>query len=515
MLLALHGAVLAEEPSVDGFAVYKDQLIKAGIYRVDTPRAGESLEDSEKRVLRSAVERFRTRMLSIHSGPPAETEKTLLAEPEKLQSLVELSRQELRNPDIQEMLVTAGALNEEPGEATLDEIEKAVLAFRAAIRDANIEPGVGRLTQTEKDLLTAAKDSIDKFAGFEERNSPSKRPAKDKIVLPLALVEEVPDGDGSDGSWTTYRGKDRNGLSIDHFATRLKSFTPISLANRLLEVRKDLEFERLELTGDAFRIDAFARSRVSDERQFVSFRGRELSGYVVGFGIRGPNEPPSNLAIPKVLVTKPANLVASEGQSKLTPDVENWRSVVRIVRNLLGARQAKLEYFERIARKDCSGTRLIPGNAGKVVRMIYATGRKPLSKLVPGPVDLAKLYGAGQDSLLHMGCLEIELKKPKAVGAIKPIQNRVVRPALTARLVAVYGSYDLTLPLQIALRRDGGPRLEKRTTLHTDERALLFIHGYNNGFHDAVESAARIAAEKFRKGLNDEEQLYLFSWPST
>lgn len=504
------GLARAQETAVDEFLPYKQQLMDASIYRSSPPRQGESATDAELRVLKDAVERFRTRMLSVHTGGPTESEKVLLSQPKELRPILEAMRKDLRQLELQTKLVAAGALNNEPGEATLDEIEKAVLEFRRAIR----EPGAGPFTARELEILEKAKKDIEDFAKFEARKARTVRPAKEMVVLPLGLVPET--GEGEDRSWTTYENKEID-LAVYHFVIPVKSLTPMRVANKLLEKRKGLSFERLDLTGDSFRIDGFAlNGDKSGNEDFITFAGRELSGYVVGYGLRGPKNPPPGLSIPKVIVQKSAEsrkaaqvLVLARAKEMaseaidLKADQENWRAVVRIIRNLLGAKQAEFEYFKQIPRKECYGVTRHSGGMIKTAHIIYATGRKPVATLVPGPVELSNMFGAEQDKLLHVGCLEVEIRR-------RIVNNRPAKPTISARLLNVEEPYDLTKPKQIAFRRDGGPRLTRRNTSVELERALLYIHGYNNGFHDAVETVARIAAERSYEG-----QVFMFSWPST
>ena len=52
-------------------------------------------------------------------------------------------------------------------------------------------------------------------------------------------------------------------------------------------------------------------------------------------------------------------------------------------------------------------------------------------------------------------------------------------------------------------------RSDERIVSAGTERVLLFIHGYNNSFEDAVKRAAQIAAAADYSGY-----IYVFSWPS-
>ncbi|MEZ5898431.1 MAG: alpha/beta hydrolase [Hyphomicrobiaceae bacterium] len=472
--------------------------------------AAGALRSHETDSERQALRRLRRWLASPNTGAsPTDAERKLLDDPDAVRQQREQLKAWLTDPPNQRKLIASGALKAEVGNAALDKLRAAVVNFRVATGSQI----VGMLSQDEISQLDASEKEIDAFARFEERmNAKAKMP----VYLPLGLVREQHDADpddpnDSDGSWTTYSSAD-NKIRVDQINYTLRAETPVSLATLLMERRKDVQFDALELAGDSFKIEASALNKDRTGREYVAFGAREIKGKVQGYGLRVALEPPAGLSVPTILVVdKSEQASAAASGSTVTPE-ENWRAVIRILRNLIASRHNETDSYKPISRQSCAGVETSEMGAVKTVRILYATDRQPTFKTpVAEPYDLSAMFSSELDSTrLHLGCLEVQVRSPgssEAVGAygsgIKSLFEQRIqdKPVKAVKFTPFEPPIDFSQPKRLVFRSD---------EVSGYERALLYIHGYNNGFEDAVRHVANIAASSDYYG-----QIYMFSWPST
>lgn len=440
---------------------------------------------------------------------PSEAERKLLDDPEAVRAEQDKLKAWLTDPANQRKLIASGALNGEVGNVSLDKLRQAVIDLRLAIGS-----GVaGTVTEEEKAVLDAAEAEIDAFAKFGERLNPK---TKQPVYLPLGLVSDTfePDPDDPnnlDPTWTTFASADKK-IRVDELNYRLASETPVSLATLLIEKRKNLSFDVLDITGSTFKIEASAQMRDGTGREYIAFGGRELKNRVEGYGLRVSLEPPAGLQIPQLRIAlSPEAQKEARAAVPATPE-ENWRAVVKVLRNLIASYHNAADSYQPVSRQACAGVETSEQGAVKTVRILYATDRKPIYKqAAQAPFDLTQMFSNELDStLLHLGCLEVEVRSTgtsQAVGNYSTGIKQLFEQRVQDRPVTVKKFTPIAQPVDF---KDSKRLVFRSDEVSGYERALLYIHGYNNGFADAVRHAANIAATADYTG-----QIYLFSWPST
>jgi esterase/lipase superfamily enzyme len=442
------------------------------------------------------------------SPEPSEAEQKLLGDPEAIRAEQEKLKAWLTDYANQRKLIASGALNGEVGNVSLDRLRQAIVDLRLAIGSN----AAGMVTAEEMAALNSAEAEIDAFAKFGERLNPKTNAP---VYLPLGLVSDTfePDpGDPNnlDPTWTTFSSADKK-IRVDELNYRLASETPVSLATLLLEKRQGLSFDVLDLTGNTFKIEASALARDGAGREYLAFGGRELKGSIEGYGLRVSLQPPEGLQVPQLRVALPPDAKKEARAASPASPEENWRAVVKVLRNLLASRHNEADSYKPISRQACAGVETSEQGAVKTVRILYATDRKPLyTQPVASPLDLGAMFSSDLDSTkLHLGCLEVEVRSTgssQAVGnyssGIKQLYEKRVldRPITVKKFTPMAQSVDFKETKRLVFRSD---------EVSGYERALLYIHGYNNGFADAVRHVANIAAASEYTG-----QVYMFSWPS-
>lgn len=459
--------------------------------------------------VQQGLRRLRRWLASPSTAPqPSAAEQKLLDDPGALRREQEALKTWLTDYANQRKLIASGALNGEVGNVSLDRLRQAVSDFRAATGSQ----AVGQVTSDEKAALDAAEKEIDAFAKFGERLNPK---TNEPVYLPLGLVSDKfePDPDDPnnlDPTWTTFASADK-AIRVDELNYKLSAETPVSLATLLIEKRQALAFDVLDLTGTAFRIEASASAKDGASREYLAFGGRELKGRIEGYGLRVATQPPAGLTIPKVRVALPPE--PKKGVSATAPSDpdQNWRAVVKILRNLIASQHNEADSYKPISRQSCAGVETSEQGAVKTVRILYATDRKPAYKApVSAPFDIAGLYSSELDaSRLHLGCLEVEIRTTasETVGKYSTGMKQLSAQRVQDQPVTIKKFTPFDPPIDF---NDSKRLVFRSDEVSGYERALLYIHGYNNGFADAVRHAANIAAAAEYTG-----QIYMFSWPST
>lgn len=497
LVFAVPGASAQQQQDSGWVTTVTEQLEAAGAVRRADADVMQSLRRVRRWLASPSVE-----------AEPSEAERKLLDDPDAVRAEQEKLKAWLTDYANQRKLIASGALNGEVGNVSLDKLRQAVIDLRVAIGSTS----VGTVTDEEKAILDAAEAEIDAFAKFAERLNPK---TNEPVYLPLGLVSDTfePDPDDPnnlDPTWTTYASPDK-AIRVDELNYRLASETPVSLATLLIEKRKALTFDVLDLTGNTFKIEASAQTRDGTGRDYIAFGGRELKSRVEGYGLRVSLQPPAGLQIPQLRIAlPPESQKDARAASPATPE-ENWRAVVKVLRNLIASRHNQADSYQPISRQACAGVETSEQGAVKTVRILYATDRIPLYKQpVSPPFDLTQMFSNELDSTrLHLGCLEVEVRSTgtsQAVGnyssGIKQLYEQRVqdRPITVKKFTPIAEPVDFKDSKRLVFRSD---------EVSGYERALLYIHGYNNGFADAVRHAANIAATADYTG-----QIYLFSWPS-
>ncbi len=426
-----------------------------------------------------------------------------------------LLEKQLRSLAIQQLLVESGNLDVEAGHASQLALNSAAADFRAAIGSE----ATGPLGDDELKRLQDASDAFLAFADFTRVNDPDTGIT---VTLPRNLFSPNPKMDYKpDTAWTTYVSS-YGGMEIELFNFGLIGDTPVSLASRLIERRQNVNFERHEITGTEFAIDATADS--GGRPYYVAVRGWESNGRIIGFQARFDLDYSSALQVPQMLIPDEAKTsVHPNGRAtarKITVSERegNWRRVVKAIVNRLSSDFEVSNGWRVLSSAGCR-KRPTAGRGGqvarKVVRVVFATDRQRVSPQVqaaaPEGTEIDNLFTATPDDALHIGCAVVTVPNNPEVAALidrpRPTargQTPPYRPDRHFRLdgIDVYGS-------SARLGRGEEISLVDEGREGTFERALLFIHGYNTSFADALLRITQIAA-----ALDEDLRVYLFSWPS-
>lgn len=240
--------------------------------------------------------------------------------------------------------------------------------------------------------------------------------------------------------------------------------------------------------------------------------GREQNGQLFGVHVKAFTTPPATLNVPQLRVAAlPAGELPSSSKTPETPVQTNWRLAVKAMNNLIVSDFDKLNGRSAIPIRDCRGVESYAALNRRVVNIVYATGRKYTGPANGGPgATIKSLYGSDAAPVLHLGCVRVSvpLAAPGAVRraeATQPAGSKAVAERKAEFVIPP--SPPKVLDLASKARFYFPP--DERTAFSSYDRALLFIHGFNNDFEYSIGRTARFAAESNYDGF-----IYAFSWPA-
>ncbi len=496
LLIAWTVPSAADEPVPE---TYLTRLVELGLIR------SSQLDDQKK--LAAATENLRAWIGSAAEGPLTLDEKAMLIErPADVTAQRQALTGQLQASGFKRKLVASAALDSTIENATLDVLQAAVRRYRKALGSA----ATGAIDGAELDALNRDEAAIDLLARFETRDYGGRDL---RINLPTGLVT-TDEKDDSDLSWTTYASPDDR-FRVDYFINRGNSNTAVSMAATLLERRRGLYFNTLDIVGDRFLIEASAQL-ADGSRELVVYHGRERNGGVQGLGLRTKSEPPASVVVPTLqMFSLPPAVLSPKSLPPETPEQARWRIVAKVISNLLASDFQRLNGSRFISMQDCKGVKRQTGGVRKSVNVVYATARKvgvAMSDFTGAPLE--KLYTSDQGSEMQVGCIRISVPNSDAVMASQELPASRSVSEKTEVKKRNSEEFEITIPREPEiLPLAGKDKLHFRSDEHQafdgNERGLLFIHGYNNSFEDAVKRAAQIAAASDYPGY-----VYVFSWPS-
>lgn len=423
---------------------------------------------------------------------------------------------QLRSVRVQEMLIGSGNLDKEAGHISQPVLFAAAHEFRQAIGS----PTKGPLTEEELRRLEDASEAFLAFADYVRVTDPDTRIT---VTLPRNLFGVTPRPKPElDRNWSTYVSS-YGGMQIHVFRYPLLAETPVSLVSRLLERRRNINFERFEVTGSEFAVDATA-DYDSGKSYILAIRGWETNGVIIGFQAVFDLDYSEALQLPDLLIPEHVKTTfypngrASNRTAQVSPREGNWRRVIKALVNRIGSDFETSNGWSVLSSSDCR-KRPTAGRGGKVaprvVRVVYATDRKPIPIAAGAGTDAAlevdRLYGPEPGDDLHIGCAIISVPYDQTVAA------KIQRPRPTARGQTEKFDPRKHFGLDSFMRFGSSSKLgrgEELTLVDEGregayERALLLIHGYNTSFAEALLRIAQIAA-----AVDEDLRVYLFSWPS-
>ena len=430
------------------------------------------------------------------------------------QSMSEELVRDLRDVEVQKQLIALGVLDATAGQASRNDLRQAVDWFRKAYQPAN---GVKPLSADEKQILKRTYDKFLARTGLERLSyTDPKTKTEVKLRVPTAFVGRTPQQSTDNATvWQEYRDND-NKVSVGPEIHLLSDFTPIALfRDRIMKV--PLNYKHLHLTSDEFAAKGDAEG---DDGGFVSTNLVLTSkDRLKGVFMRYAKTPPASFEVPDFLVP----VVATEPTSSRgsDPKIRGWQLLMQGVANLVVSEFPFDDNgWQRVSTRPCPLDEA--GGQQKSIRILFGTDRKAkdAARQTGGPVaDPNSLFANEPGNQLHLGCAyvsvpPIEVKKSGDLGQSKITEYQWLHSTNKADLGdQLYLSDEIAETAQTGTRF--ARRLDRRRLTRvsvsgdTISSALVFIHGYNVAFKDALFTVAQIVSATGYPG-----RVYMYSWPS-
>jgi esterase/lipase superfamily enzyme len=367
-----------------------------------------------------------------------------------------------------EAMIWATGLDAEAGQVSLEEYRKGVSDFRARIGST----ATGALSEAEWqqliDMGARERDAVE-FKWIDDTVSGLR------IGLPLKIIDPHPQKTSWNGQqWDSPDGR----ILITTFRHPLRRQTINTQIKRTLDQRKGFIIKSFDLQADSFVLDGFASG---EPRPFhLHTRGYQTGDDIVGVVVHYPPERAE-------IMERVVNAIGSGFQHE-----NGWRDI----------------FLSNCGRLPSApkGTAARAGEAPAIVRVVFGTNRKPLSSGTTN-VDRAafdELFGTEPGGELHLGCADVSV--PTDAKARRELKRPVGPPDVSKNFVIERYRY-----LAGSGPNDPGRKLRLIDDVYRagHERALLFIHGYNVSFANALLRVAQIVNDSGYTG-----KVYMFSWPS-
>jgi esterase/lipase superfamily enzyme len=359
--------------------------------------------------------------------------------------------------DTHEALIWAANLNAEAGQVPRSELDAAIARFRARIGSTTTGP----LTVGEhEDLLLASAAAQEKlgFTWIDDELSGLK------VGVPMSLVKAKPVAKGWSGQqWESSDGQ----VLVTTFRHPLSKYTINSYFRTILGGRPNSRITHIELTSDHFVLEG----DTAGPKGPYSYHARafQVGDQIVGLLV---HYPPA--------LTEDMERVVNANASRFQRN-NGWRTL----------------YMSSCGRRQ-------PGE----VRIFFGTNRSQLAPATVSAdaVDMDSLFAPSPAGQLHLGCAHVSV--PKKLEARRALLSP---PGLSAADAEAHFILRRFRPVASSGAGDPGRRMVLVDDTYGDggDRALIFIHGYNVGFGDAVRRMAQIASDTGYPG-----KVYVFSWPS-
>jgi esterase/lipase superfamily enzyme len=428
--------------------------------------------------------------------------------------------QDLRDAEVQKQLIAIGVLDATAGRASGPDLGDAVAWFRKAYQFAG---GTGPLTPDERQKL---KESYDKFIARTGLQTVTYTDAATNTVMklhvPAAFVGTSPQKIVGDKGkeWWEYRDNTDNKVSVGPEIHMLADFTPIALfRERIMNV--SLKYKHLHLTSDEFAAEGEA---AGDDGGYVSSNQvLTAKDRLKGVFVRYAKRAPPLFEVPDFLGPVVATELVSASESIPDPKDRAWQFLMQGVANLVIGEFP----FEKDNGWDRVSTRPCPPATSGVKRVLFGTDRNATGALKQsGAVaDPNSLFDNTPGNQLHLGCAYVsvpdkEVKKSGDLGESKITDFHLLYSTKKADIGDQLFLTDEVAESSQTTNRFAGrpdrarvaPRANTRSSAGGDtaaSSALVFIHGYNTSFKDALFTAAQIASATDYPG-----RVYMYSWPS-
>ncbi len=482
--------------SVPVHAEFRPAALTAYIPQLGRIRALDPKSDMKPADLAEAVKSFRGWVGSPGLYELTPVERALLENPDQILAMKAALEARVIDPAVQRKLIASGMLNGEVGRVAKYATLEAVQRLRRTTGLAT----AGDLNSQELALLDDLEQKIELFAGFEKIANPETGIT---IMLPKAIVGGEPEKGVNKSDWTTFANK-AGEFKVHLFKHGARANTSVSLAQTLIDRKQDINFQFLDMTGDGFTIEATAQK--NGVKYINHSRAWNRSGRIIGFGLSVDLDPLPSFSAPQ-LPDPDAGLEKRPGSQLVTPETRNWNVVANAIINLMASDFERLNGWEEMSSKEC---RTKAKEDGKAVAIIFATDRRQAKEATSSAQEADKLYVSERDDALHFGCAVVFVPaSAQNASDLRALIGRGPRggPANQPDKHFHVVSTEMAAPLLPGSGRD--LQLTGEGNDQNLDRGLLFIHGYNSSFADALLRVAQIAA-----AIDYPGRVYLFSWPS-
>jgi pimeloyl-ACP methyl ester carboxylesterase len=401
----------------------------------------------------------------------------------------------LREEKVQRALIAVGSLDAVLGRASRLELRAAIERFRKAY---SFKDGSGPVTDQERAKLQDLYDKFKEATGLKQRTceDPASK-TKLSFYLPEKLVSSTGLGDTGQcsGEWSAYIEKDWK-LAIGPQIYPLAVETPISLFRKNI-MKFSIDYSHLHLTSEEFTAEGEVANDIGG---YVSYNlAFTIDDQVKALFMSYAKRPPQDFKVPDFLLPMLEAESQAPGSEDPDPRTRGWLLLMQGVTNLLASDFPFDNGWKKASSRVCPQNRDMGDGQPRNIRILFGTDRLMKSQ-APRDGTLVSpdaLFGNEPSYRLHMGCAYVT---PPVAGsdANKPI----------AEYHLFHQGEKGDLGERTYLTDEIGQGLKLGTTWVGGD-ALVFIHGYNVAFKDALFTAAKIVADTDYKG-----RVYMYSWPS-
>jgi esterase/lipase superfamily enzyme len=428
---------------------------------------------------------------------------------------------QLQDVEVQKQLIALGVLDATAGQASRSDLRKAVEWFRKAYQATR---GVEPLTDDEQEKLRQAKAKFYATTGLKEltyKDANPKTKTDIQLLVPLKLVGGTPqkfDGGTAGGDRQEYRNNDGK-VAVGPVIHLLSDYTPIALFRQSI-MQVSLNYKHLHLTSEEFAVRGDAEDK--DGGYVSSNLVLTSKDQLKGVFLRYPKMPPKSFVeVPDFLIPVVGVEPASPDGSKPDPTARGWQLLMQGVANLVESEFPFKNGWTTVDSGPCPLSLDEVGGQPKSIRILFGTDRK--AKAAPdqrgGPIaDPDSLFANEPANRLHLGCAYVvpPMRDVTSTGDLTPSKITVHR-SLYSTPNGDFGD-QLYLANELAESAQSRTRVRARATRQLTREnvspenassALVFIHGYNVAFKDALFTVSKIASDIDYKG-----RVYMYSWPS-
>jgi esterase/lipase superfamily enzyme len=422
---------------------------------------------------------------------------------------------QLQDVEVQKQLIALGVLDATAGQASRTDLRNAVDWFRKAYQFA---AGVQPLTDDEQQKLRQAKEKFYATTGLKEVTYKDAKTRTDiQLLLPLKFVGgtlQKFDGGSAGGGWQEYRSDDGK-VAIGPVIHLLSEYTPIALFRQSI-MQVSLNYKHLHLTSEEFSVRGEADDK--DGGYVSSNLVLSAKDQLKGVFFRYPKVPPESfVGVPDFLAPVVAIERPSSDGMRPDPTARGWQLLMQGVANLMESEFPFKNDWKAVDTGRCQLTLEETAGQPKSIRVLFGTDRK--AKAAPNKEDPSSLFDNEPGNRLHLGCAYVVPPSAKDVtNAGDLAESKIIKyQALYSTPNGDFGD-QLYLANELAEsvqeRKKGRARIARQLTrenvsAENGSSALVFIHGYNVAFKDALFTVSKIVSD-----IRYEGRVYMYSWPS-